>query len=118
MHQTPAQSVPPSLASVLPARVLKQPSLKQFLCLEMSCGLVQIPEGQGGCMVSGYQCQHHSPAQPECDGEETRDRVHTSGAGDRGMGSATSQNHTLKITPFALYLVVMCPQDEFVCKLI
>lgn len=75
---------PRSLASVLPARcarALNQPSLKLFLLLAMSCWLVQVPEGQCGCMVSGCQCHHRSAAQPQCDGEGTRDREPASGAG-------------------------------------
>lgn len=101
VHQTPAHPVPPSLALVLPAqpaRALKQPSLKLFLCLEMSSWLVHVPEGQGGCVVSGYQGQHHSPAQPDCGGDGTRDRAHTSGA---GAGEWAQPHH--KITRLRLF---------------
>lgn len=42
----------------------------------------------------------------KCDGEGNGDPTAPLGCCGRQMGSATSQNHTLKITPFALHLVM------------
>jgi len=67
-HQTDSKSSSPDPSRRCSlerwVRELNQPGQKLLLFFLMSCWLLQLLERRDRCLVSGYQCQRCSPAQP------------------------------------------------------